>query len=190
MWRSAVQLCQSLQGRPTRPAFFFWGYSSAGRAHALQAWGRRFESDYLHPMRLTLSSRPLFLFSRPAPSPLSVSCRPPSTLGALSPAGQGGTGDPRLPCRTRPSLRRHPLAGGGMSPHAAPSRPFALAIHQIGHFRGRTAHFALAIHQIDVFGGRTALLRWGHRDTCQHVNGWSVVERMALLHVICKGLRK
>ena len=46
---------------------------------------------------------------------------------ALSPpAGQGGTGDPRLPCRTRPSLRRHPLAGGGMSPHAAPSR-FALS---------------------------------------------------------------
>ena len=90
-------------------------------------------------MRLTLSSRPLFLFSRPAPSPVSVSCRPPFTLGALSPAGQGGTGDPRLPCRTRPSLRRHPLAGGGMSPHAAPSRPFALAIHQIGHFRGRTA---------------------------------------------------
>ena len=35
-----------------------------------------------------------------------------------------------------------------------------------------------------------ALLRWGHRDTCQHVNGRSVVERMALLHVICKGLRK
>ena len=83
MWRSAVQLCQSLQGRPTRPAFFFWGYSSAGRAHALQAWGRRFESDYLHPMRLTLSSRPLFLFSRPAPSPLSVSCRPPSTKTAF-----------------------------------------------------------------------------------------------------------
>ena len=151
MWRSAVQLCQSLQGRPTRPAFFFWGYSSAGRAHALQAWGRRFESDYLHPMRLTLSSRPLFLFSRPAPSPLSVSCRPPFTLGALSPAGQGGTGDPRLPCRTRPSLRRHPLAGGGMSPHAAPSRPFALAIHQIGLFGGRTATLPLPSTKSAIF---------------------------------------
>ena len=90
-----------------------------------------------------------FLFSCPIPVP--VSCRPPSTLGALSPAGQGGTGDPRLPCRTRLSLRRHPLAGGGMSPHAAPSRHFALAIHQIGHFRGRTATLPLPSTKSAIF---------------------------------------
>ena len=35
-------------------------------------------------------------------------------------AGWGGTGDPRLPSAHGPSLRRHPLAGGGMSPRAAP----------------------------------------------------------------------
>ena len=79
----------------------------------------------------------------------------PSTLGAWAPAGQGGTGDPRLPFRARPSLRRHPLAGGGMSPHAAPSRlrhPPKRLIWWMNH------HFALAIHQNGTFGGRTATL--------------------------------
>ena len=29
-------------------AWFFWGYSSAGRAPALQAGGQRFDPAYLH----------------------------------------------------------------------------------------------------------------------------------------------
>ena len=38
-----------------RPRIYLWGYSSAGRAHALQAWGRRFESDYLHQYQTKVS---------------------------------------------------------------------------------------------------------------------------------------
>ena len=41
MWRSAVQLREGLQNIP-------WGYSSVGRAPALQAGGQEFESLYLH----------------------------------------------------------------------------------------------------------------------------------------------
>jgi len=58
----------------------------------------------------------------PLPStkmPLLVDEPPSCPLPSACP---GGTGDPLLPCRTRPLLRRHPLAGGGMSPHAVPPR--------------------------------------------------------------------
>lgn len=34
---------------------FIWGFSSVGRASALQAEGHRFESVYLHQVRLDLS---------------------------------------------------------------------------------------------------------------------------------------
>ena len=39
MWGSAVQVCAGL---------LLWGYSSVGRAPALQAGGQEFESLYLH----------------------------------------------------------------------------------------------------------------------------------------------
>ena len=95
-------------------------------------------------------------FSRPAPSPVSVSCRPPSTKSAIfvdellfcpcHPPNRpfswtnrpfalaihawglvsGGSERHRRPPPALPahvcSLLRHPLAGGGMSPHAAPPR--------------------------------------------------------------------
>ena len=35
-----------------------WGYSSAGRAPALQAGGRRFDPDYLHQKPLVLRGKP------------------------------------------------------------------------------------------------------------------------------------
>ena len=35
-----------------------WGYSSAGRAPALQAGGRRFDPDYLHQKPLELRGKP------------------------------------------------------------------------------------------------------------------------------------
>ena len=43
---------------------------------------------------------------------------------------------PACPSRTRPPLRRHPLAGGGMSPHAAPPALLSNPIHENGTFRG------------------------------------------------------
>ena len=35
-----------------------WGYSSAGRAPALQAGGRRFDPDYLHQKPIVIRGKP------------------------------------------------------------------------------------------------------------------------------------
>ena len=51
-------------------------------------------------------------------------------LPAFAIAGQSGTGDPRLPFPAHVcSLLRHPLAGGGMPPHAAPPRSWSGSGH-------------------------------------------------------------
>ena len=58
-----------------------------------------------------------------------------------------------------PSLRRHPLAGGGMSPHAAPARsssapvPLRLRHPPKRPFWWMNGPFALVIHQNDLYGG-------------------------------------
>ena len=51
----------NLEGtRPSKASGDNWGYSSAGRAPALQAGGRRFDPDYLHhPTKAALLREPL-----------------------------------------------------------------------------------------------------------------------------------
>src|SRR5579875_926769 len=63
VYRGVVQLVERrspkphvVGSNPAAPANSIWGYSSAGRAPALQAGGRRFESVYLHQMFLDSSA--------------------------------------------------------------------------------------------------------------------------------------
>ena len=48
VWGSRVVTLFNLEGIRLRGNGEMWGYSSAGRAPALQAGGRRFDPDYLH----------------------------------------------------------------------------------------------------------------------------------------------
>ena len=54
VWGSRVVTLFNLEGIRLRGNGEMWGYSSAGRAPALQAGGRRFDPDYLHQKRMGL----------------------------------------------------------------------------------------------------------------------------------------
>ena len=115
MWRSAVQLREGL----LLFLNIFRGYSSAGRAPALQAGSQEFESPYLHfkshrsAVALFVSIRRCFLGVLPLkyPAALCPLClRFAKTGTGGSPAGSFNEGGaPRAP-PCRPSASEVPLA--------------------------------------------------------------------------------
>ena len=80
---------------------------------------------------------------------------------------------PACPSRTRPPLRRHPLAGGGMSPHAAPPALLSNPIHENGTFRGLPRSINSSVPKNHPFSG---LARHLPQDLpCQEPVSWKVL---------------
>ena len=80
---------------------------------------------------------------------------------------------PACPSRTRPPLRRHPLAGGGMSPHAAPPALLSNPIHENGTFRGLPRPINSSVPKNHPFSG---LARHLPQDLpCQEPVSWKVL---------------
>ena len=127
-------------GRPGKqsvfeaPMLFPAGMNTLDKPYVEMGWNRSpatssSTSAWNCGSRTSLPPYPLFLLS-----PSLAACRPATPCQPCRPGCVPG-GCP-CPCRARPapatpacphahgrSLRRHPLAGGGMSPRAAPARP-------------------------------------------------------------------
>ena len=69
-----------------------WGYSSAGRAPALQAGGQRFDPVYLHHSILNIEKAPLFPPDRAQRSGSGWKEERQRSEGAFSAGGSGGYG--------------------------------------------------------------------------------------------------